>query len=339
MSSGVKKLDTIEYKGTKNKTINPEFINLCKLSKKKLQKYLAKELKKYYPEQDVINSNVDGYIYARGTEKVLLTAHLDTVHNELVKDFYEDKVWNQTKLRFEHIVSSPQGIGGDDRCGVYMILQILKNTEFRPYILFCQDEEIGGVGSMNFTKTKYINELKELKFFLELDRCNGNDAVFYNCGNKAFQKFITEDAGYELNYGSFSDISNLSPATDVASVNLSCGYYKQHTLGEYVNLEEMADNISAVAWILEASSDAPMYDYQEVISDIFGRRSYFDWDDESWYKKEKIYGLSITFKDREGNEAYDYFEAESFEECMGYFFLLHTDRCWNDVTDVEEINY
>lgn len=48
------------------------------------------------------------------------------------------------------VTMSPQGIGGDDRCGVWMILQILRTAKC--HVLFCEDEEVGCVGAKKFTR-------------------------------------------------------------------------------------------------------------------------------------------------------------------------------------------
>lgn len=54
-----------------------------------------------------------GFLYASGELPVLLVAHLDTVHHQTVRD-----ICYSAERR---IVMSPQGIGGDDRAGVFMI--------------------------------------------------------------------------------------------------------------------------------------------------------------------------------------------------------------------------
>ena len=51
----------------------------------------------------------DGFIYYKGTFPVLLCAHMDTVHKELPR----------TMVYANGTLSSPQGIGGDDRCGSF----------------------------------------------------------------------------------------------------------------------------------------------------------------------------------------------------------------------------
>ena len=143
-----------DKQGELNKRMNNKFIKICKMDKKELKKYLEKELSKYY--KNVIAQ--DGFMYVKGKDKICLTAHMDTVHGEIVKDYYVLKEDGKT------IVSSPQGIGGDDRCGVYMIMKILEKTKLRPTILFCEDEEVGCVGSRKFTYTKFIKDLEKMYF-------------------------------------------------------------------------------------------------------------------------------------------------------------------------------
>ena len=248
------------YKGTKNKTKYPFFVDMCKFTQDELKLVLPKLLIKEGYDDVVLG---DGYIYAKGDIPVLLTAHMDTVHKDPVKDFYE--YYDENKN--QHIISSPEGIGGDDRCGIYMILNIIKTHKCS--VLFCEDEEIGGVGSKKFCKTELVNELTDLNYLIELDRANGTDAVFYNCINYDFIDFIEDNTGYKEAHGSFSDISNLSPACKVASVNLSCGYYNAHTTSEYVIVEEMLNTIETVKKLLDV--ECKQYEYKEETCFLYGR--------------------------------------------------------------------
>ena len=254
-------------KGTKNHTTFPEFIKYCQIGKKKLKKKLIKKLQHYYDEVIV----GDGYIYCRAVNApCLLTAHMDTVHKVVVQNYYE---W--TNEKGEHIIASPDGIGGDDRCGVYMIMKILQTTDLRPAILFCEDEEEGGVGSEKFVKKTYVDEtgeektfieeLSNLKYLIELDRAHADDLVFYDDDNSEFHEFCADVTGYIETYGSFSDICNLSPVCGIASVNISCGYHDQHTLRETVNMEEMYRSMDVVIKLIrEAQKDeTPAYEFVE----------------------------------------------------------------------------
>lgn len=331
-----------------------KFIKICRMNQKSLKNYLEKMLKKFYP--DVINE--DGFLYAKGSD-ILLTAHLDTVHKETC---------TVVKIRKEDgntILSSPQGIGGDDRCGVWIIYNILTKTKYRPSILFCEDEEIGGVGSSKFVCTEYINDLTQLKYLIELDRANANDAVYYSCGNTDFQNYISEMISYEISYGSFSDISHLSPECDVASVNLSCGYYKAHTLDEYVIYEEMLNTFEQVKVLLKNAELCAKYDYQEekyaiwnsnMLSNFYYNRNY----KESYGEYKEGYDEGYTEGYTEGyNDGYNdgmiegsksitceryvviydsnkgrkrYITiAKSIEEAIGKFVIANPEICYDDI--------
>lgn len=326
-----------------------DFVDICRMSQEDLKQFLTEWAKINCRSENVIEG--DGFILVKGDDPVLLTAHMDTVHKELVQMVYEFGMESG-----KTIITSPQGIGGDDRCGIYMILRIIL-AGYKPYVLFCEDEEIGGVGSNKFIKTEYAKEISDLKFYIELDRANDDDAVYYNCDNNKFHKFIEEITGYKKAYGSFSDISHLSPETDVASVNLSCGYYKAHTTDEYVVFEEMENTIEKVKDLLDAaeSEEVEKYDYQPVKVKSFFSRDYYDnynfWDDDDTYssKKSKInsgFRKSYAFLEDVPTQYTGYFyyldedEMECEEQVTGDSklaciakFLMMTGVSWNDVLD------
>ena len=232
-----------------------------------------------------------------------------------------------------------------------MILEIIKN--YKPSILFCEDEETGGQGSKKFTKTEFINDLSDLKYLIELDRANANDAVFYDCDNPEFTKFIEETTGFKKSFGSFSDISVLAPACKVAAVNLSCGYYHAHTLREEVNMEEMFNTISAVKKLLETESEQYEYiekKYSYIDWGVYGRYGLVDYDDYGWGSYGGYSGSSGNYFEGELKEEYecvvmyvtfnrnekeDYDEVYGYtkEECWADFFMGNPDICYNDVLD------
>ena len=75
----------------------------------------------------------DKFILVCGVAPVMLVAHLDTVHAESVKDICKTDGGN--------ILMSPQGIGGDDRCGVDALNKIYNLSAVKPHLLFTCDEE------------------------------------------------------------------------------------------------------------------------------------------------------------------------------------------------------
>ena len=204
--------------------------------------------------------HTNDYLFVKGEMPVLLVAHLDTVHRETV----------QTIVKKNGTWSSPQGIGGDDRCGVYMILELLENLPKKPYILFSTDEEIGCIGTGKFLRVHTYNE-HGIKFMIEFDRKGRDECVFYECGNESFQEFIMENTNYNFNTGSFTDICDIMETWNLAGVNLSCGYYNAHTLNEYVVINEMMNTIRVTYSFLEKLDTdkvemfgAELYQYKRV---------------------------------------------------------------------------
>lgn len=298
--------------------MNKEFEKLCRMSQKSLKNHVKQMLKKTYDDVFV----EDGFVYAQGKFPVLLVAHLDTVHKELPRTIVYDNNVNT--------ISSPQGIGGDDRCGVYMILEIIK--KFNCSVLFCEDEEIGGIGAGKFAKSNLASEL-DFNYIIEFDRANANDAVFYSCANDDFEEFITQDF-YKTNYGSYSDICDVAPALGCAAVNLSCGYYKAHTKDEYVVLHEMEASILAACDILERTTENDKFEYVEAeyeYADLgsYYSRSYFNMDD---YYSQKYY--LIEYVNAFGETLYYDTVARSKAEAIGHFVMDNPAVSYDNVIDV-----
>lgn len=250
-------------------------------------------------EQDYEPVVAEGFVYAEGDIPVLLVAHLDTVHKEIPKEIYYDKK--------NDVLWSPQGIGGDDRCGVWAILEIIK--KHKPYVLFTEDEESGCIGARKAAK---ILKAPNVRMIIEIDRRGSEDCVFYDCGNKEFQEYI-EKFGFKTAFGTFSDICELSSEWDIASVNLSSGYYNEHTLQEMVKIKEIIATRDKVIKILE-DEDETHYDYQEV-------------------KYAYNYGYYNGYKTNKGNQLSlkEYTEADvTYEDGLGWTDKNGKWHWWDD---------
>ena len=235
-----------------------KFDEIVRMPQHTLKKELVKELNRMgYKTQ-----TKKGFTYAKGKVPVLLVAHLDTVHKETVKTIcYSDG---------GTVVMSPEGIGGDDRAGIYMIMQIIK--KHRCHVLFCEDEEIGGIGAHEFARSGIR---PNVNYIVELDRHGSEDAVFYDCDNREFTTYV-EGFGFAENFGTFSDISVIAPELGVAAVNISAGYYNEHTRYETVNMEDVARNIARVGEMV--STESKLFEYIECVRyrGTYGRGFYED---------------------------------------------------------------
>lgn len=243
------------------------------------QKQLFKRLCKKFKGKTTVSK--DNFILVHGVAPVMLIAHLDTVHEEPVRQICTSDDGN--------ILMSPQGIGGDDRCGVFALVKAYALSPVKPWLLFTCDEEVGGVGAEDFClayeQGQLPSELSALKFLVEIDRRGANDAVFYECENPDFEAYIT-GKGFVTAQGSFSDISVIAPTLDVAAVNLSSGYYNAHRLHEYIVRSELERTIQKVCEIVAESTreDVPRYEFDTRIyfsGDLRGYGEHFLWTDEA----------------------------------------------------------
>ena len=303
--------------------------NISIMSQPQLKEYVAKVLKSY----GYTVYNRDGYVLgipSKNAISILLTAHMDIVKLNPLKELIIEK--HDTKT----ILSAPkdQYVSGDDRCGCYIILSVLESGK-RPYILFCEDEEQGSVGATKFiddkAKIKPDTLLKNVSYILEIDRRNANDIIYYDCGNEEFQKYIETNLksfGYKKNYGSCSDISTLSPYLDIASCNISCGYYNEHYYDHYIVWEEMVNCFKAVMYLLSLKCDK-LFDYQEVKYD-----SYYGFD--SYLNKKYTSKLSgyVTMEIgfiKNHELVTEYMEGDSEEEIIGQFLMEHPNLTYNNL--------
>lgn len=294
------------------------FVKICKMTQKALKDYAANELKAMGRTVSV----GDGYVFAKGDFPVCLVAHLDTVHKSLPTKFLYDP--NTT------IASAPEGIGGDDRCGIYMILKIAKTYDCS--VLFCEDEEIGAIGADKFITTELAKSL-EFNYMIELDRKGNNDAVFYDCDNPEFEDFITKDF-YKTSWGSFSDISTLAPFFKCAAVNLSCGYYNAHTKDEYVVMSEMYKSIAEVCKILDRTTEADAFEYIEAkYYSRYGGGWYDNYDAYGYYDKENWYVIQYVALNGK-TEWYDV-TANTYEEAIGKFCIELPNIPYANIIDVD----
>lgn len=207
---------------------------LLKTTHKQLKTVVKKRLVKCGYE--VVSD--DGYLYAEGNIPILLCVHLDTVF----------RTPPEIIIKSENIIYSPQGIGGDDRCGVYIALKLLEDYGLRPHVLFTEEEEKGFIGARKFCRSGIK---PNVNFIVSFDRHGFGEAVFYGCKNKSFKEYIAE-FGLKEERGYCADISYLAPFYNLGAVNISCGYYNEHIFREFIRLDQLEDMVFVGRELLSA---------------------------------------------------------------------------------------
>ena len=227
------------------------FEGILGLNQEDLSKFLYAFLRKYYERTWI--ENVSGCILAEGTIPVVLIAHMDTVFKTPATEVLYDKDKN--------IITAPKdGLGGDDRAGVYSIIRIVMDG-YRPSVIFTTDEESGCVGASLLAEEVPECPFPNVKYLIQLDREGSCDCVFYDCANDDFEKYV-EQFGFITNYGSCSDISILAPSWGMAAVNLSVGYRDNHTRSEVLFVNAMLTTIRRVEKML-SEKEIPYFVYIE----------------------------------------------------------------------------
>lgn len=214
-----------------------------------LYNYIIDKLKEF-GYNDIVSQKEQLFIATKGTIPIVLIAHLDTV-------FDKDRVPRNDILichdADQGIWWSPHGLGADDKAGIMMILKILENTNLRPHILFTVGEETdarGATAAAELCKEYF----KPISYVVELDRQGYKECVFYDCNNPAFEEYIN-GFGFETHHGTFTDISIICPEWGIAGVNLSVGYYWEHSYMEHFFEYAWKDTYKKVITMLETKCD------------------------------------------------------------------------------------
>lgn len=183
-------------------------------------------------------------------------SHTDTVHNIdtiNVNEMMLPNAQQQLKLSLKAFndKGQPTGIGGDDKCGVFACLTLLKEL---PYLkaAFFVSEETGCHGSKKadpkfFENVGYGIQFDAPENWMITEKCFGQvlfdrDTDFF----KKIDKVLTEGMVKEnMQYMThpFTDVYALRGKFNFSCINFSIGYYDYHTRDEYVVIEDVFSGI------------------------------------------------------------------------------------------------
>lgn len=133
-------------------------------------------------------------------------------------------------------------LGGDDKCGMAIAMQLAKETRCPMKILFTTGEETGCIGISYFCKhnAKWFNDVK---YSLTIDRRGNDNLIMRSCGKancsadfagKVACIGIQSGIQVKLEEGTIADVIYIR--NHVAEcVNMSAGYFIPHSVDEYVD--------------------------------------------------------------------------------------------------------
>ena len=195
-----------------------------------------------------------------------VVAHTDTVHKIDTNNIRETILPNtqnimKPSLNAFNNEGKPTGIGGDDKCGVYACLELLKELPNLKAAFFVS-EETGCYGSRSANKLFFEN----VGYAIQFDAPGNRMITEISMGTRLFElngdfhKITSNILNEEFNgtgeYGShpYTDIYALKHLFDFSCINISIGYYRYHTRNEYVVIEDVYNGINVGKKIIEGLS-------------------------------------------------------------------------------------
>lgn len=273
-----------------------------------------------FAEKNQILSTVDkkGNVYlTKGSEKMTsgeyypcVVSHMDTVHRshleyiinkerlDIVESLYEvDDETSQSILTAKLPGTSTQtGIGGDDKCGVYVCLEMFNKFDVLKGAFFVE-EEIGMLGSREADDNFFSNVGYAIQFDAPSDNWISEVCSGVKLFDQEFKEEITQtlnESGYtKFSIDPFTDVNQLATKYDFNCLNLGCGYYRQHTNSEYVVVEEVSNSLKAGEKLI-TKLGLEKYVHNKivpkpVISESYGRDYYYE-DLQNVDKYDTLYG-------------------------------------------------
>lgn len=204
-----------------------------------------------------------------------VVAHMDTVHDEHIEYVHRDmrldiNYENGIYKAYDPITGKQTGVGGDDKAGIVIALNMLLYSDIEMKGAFFISEENGCRGSGNIKKP-YL--LTDVGYFIQFDAPGNNWVSMKSGGVDMFHNDFKENKLLPvlerngrnedcLSKDPFTDVKELRRQFGVCCVNLFAGYHGMHTPHETVNKSEMEESFDmAYDLIKELGNERYIFPY------------------------------------------------------------------------------
>lgn len=202
-----------------------------------------------------------------------LVAHMDQVQERHSKDFiaYEAE---DIIIGFSPKHKEQQGLGADDKCGLWIGLKCLQKFDCLKLAFFV-GEEVGCKGS-GLADMAFFDDCR---FVIEPDRKGSEDLITQIgwtplCSDDFLRDIGFKKFGYKEAEGMMTDIEALKDKGLMLScINLSCGYYRPHSNEEFVYKPALLNCLAFVEHIIKTCTQV----YPHI-------------DNTSYYERQNYYG-------------------------------------------------
>ncbi len=210
----------------------------------------------YKIQRDDKPFGIHSWMYAKGTSPFMMVAHTDVIPTiTLPKQMFITKlIYPDPSPSDNFSLTGDNGLGADDRAGIIAIILLLTYTNLRPSLFFPSGEEVGLVGTKAFidaNKDK-LDQFKHINFMLQFDRKGSTDIVNYHDSNKSLVNIFESTKHFKFAVSfSTTDVKELMDFLKVSALNISSGYYNEHTSGETFKPFQLVENVFQTINILE----------------------------------------------------------------------------------------
>lgn len=202
-----------------------------------------------------------------------IVAHMDQVQERHSKDFiaYEAE---DIIIGFSPKHKEQQGLGADDKCGLWIGLKCLQKFDCLKLAFFV-GEEVGCKGS-GMANMAFFNDCR---FVIEPDRKGSEDLITQIgwtplCSDDFLKDIGFKKFGYKETDGMMTDIEALKDhGLMLSCINVSCGYYKPHSNEEFVYKPALLNCLAFVEHIIKTCTQV----YPHI-------------DNTSYYERQNYYG-------------------------------------------------
>jgi len=250
---------------------------------KKLKRFVRKWIAENVPTAKMSNDSSGNIYVVKGESETypVVVAHLDQVQNDHSRDFQALQA-GDIILGYSAKSRAQQGLGADDKNGIWVALKCLEKYDNIKIALFVS-EEVGCVGSGGAD----MGFFSDARFVLQCDRRGAHDLITECgwtkiCGSDFVEAIYPSKFGYKEATGLMTDVLMLKErGLDVSAVNISCGYYQPHTDEEITVIPDLMNCLAFVEYIIENCTDVYHHEYNYyAAAAYYGKNSYLYNDDD-----------------------------------------------------------
>ena len=269
-----------------------------------------------------------------------IVAHMDQVQERHSKDFiaYEAE---DIIIGFSPKHKEQQGLGADDKCGLWIGLKCLQKFDCLKLAFFV-GEEVGCKGS-GLANMAFFDDCR---FVIEPDRKGSEDLITQIgwtplCSDDFLKDIGFKKFGYKETEGMMTDIEALKDhGLMLSCINVSCGYYKPHSNEEFVYKPALLNCLVFVEHIIKTCTkvyphidNTAYYEKQNYYGDIYDDYYSEIYDLLSNDPSLSFGDIEAMFKDWYGNKINKVELETSYDQAREDILF------WNDEKDGETTKF